>query len=226
MTSIRTNDVGPLAAVGLYELAVWIADPFHVHTALNDAKPMTIGSRLLAGGVNGGLWLVLSNALLKGQKKTRAALLPFVSSFTMNQWLFWWWPYLLGSAGLVDMVAEHKEQLAPLSRWLPSIGDHLVPSNEHAILQPLSLFACVRLLRTIRSVASTSEKPLLETKQERAIFLSSAAVFMSINVIGTLISIRNGGLSNATGGMLTTVQVACLNWTLWKAATSSSRKLS
>lgn len=221
MAQLDVWQVAPLIGVGGYELLVWIVDPFRVHTALNDGQPMNVVPRILAGGVNGGLWLWLSGALVKGHKKTTAALLPFVASFTMNQWLFWWWPYLLGSsAGLIEMVEEHKNQLENLPRVLPNIGDHLVPSIEHTILQPLSLFTLVRLLRTLRLASSKAKKPLLESKREKTIFIVSSAIFTSINVVGALRAYREGGAKNIGGSLLTAAQVGYVNWLLWKAGTS------
>jgi hypothetical protein len=90
----------PLVVVGLYEMLCWWFDVFGVHALLNQGKPMTILSRFLAGLINGGMWLLLAVSLAAQWPYVTAVLLNLVSVFCCMQWIFWWWPYLLGSAGL------------------------------------------------------------------------------------------------------------------------------
>lgn len=201
----------PLVIVGGIEVSAWVLDPLGVHAALNDGAPMSLVSRVAAASVNGGVWLLLAKALSSCDVGALGHFFaPFAVSFTMNQWLFWWWPYLLGqSAGLSAMISEHIDQLKGQPRMLPAIGDNLVPTIEHTILQPLSVLALLRVVSLLKT------KQRKSTSKEKKWFVAGAVLFSSINIVGLGMAIRDGGFSNAAASALVAGQVLCGNYYLW-----------
>ena len=141
------NDTWALYAVAGAESVFWLADPLGVHTAMNKGTPMPWGGRIAAATINGGSHALVAHALVKAKTgntawaNVAAGMAPFLAAVNWGQWVFWWWPYVLGkAAGTCEMVEEHIEELKELPRILP--GDktkHLVPDIEHTLLQPLTL---------------------------------------------------------------------------------------
>ncbi|CAE7819586.1 prpf31, partial [Symbiodinium sp. CCMP2456] len=143
------NDAWALYAVAGAESVFWLADPLGVHTAMNKGKPTPWGGRIAAATINGGSHALFAYALMKAKMgntawaNVAAGMAPFLAAVNWGQWVFWWWPYVLGkAAGTREMIEEHIEELKELPRILP--GDktkHLVPDIEHTLLQPLTLMA-------------------------------------------------------------------------------------
>jgi len=149
---------GVVATTGAFEMVAWGLDPLGVHTALNDGKPMAPTGKLFTCVIN-GIYVYLAKRLLSPTEGPAAtcAISGFVPVFVFGQWIFWWWPYLLGkSAGTLAMQTEHKEQLAALPRLLPARGDNLVPDIEHTLLQPLSLLMLYSTGQLLAKVPGTA----------------------------------------------------------------------
>jgi hypothetical protein len=148
-----------LYAVAAFEAVAWLLDPLGVHTALNDGEPMPLHSRALAAAVNAGIPLFLGGALAARGPKRIALAFPLFTMFCFNQWIFWWWPYFLGSAaGTGEMAAEHAAQLSGVEKMLPALADNrsaLVPDTEHTVLLPLSMNALVFAFPVAGSVLRT-----------------------------------------------------------------------
>jgi hypothetical protein len=199
----------PLITIGAFQVVVWTKDPFGVHTALNDGVPMALSGQVAAAGINGGLWFLLAAALGRRWPKVTGFLAPFAVTFTFNQWMFWWWPYLLGTAaGMQATVSEHTHQLAALPRLLPPIGDHLVPSVEHTLLQPLSLYVLWCVVNYLRE-----ERPIIQraAADRKKWFRFGAFAFTSLNVVGLVVVVSKSGLNDVSGCLLTLAQVALGN---------------
>ena len=197
------RDAAPLAAVGAFQLVVWLLDPLRVHADLADGKPMTLRAKISAAAVNGGIWLGLAYAMTGPVKRPRAAaiLVPFAVYFTAAQWVFWWWPYLLGPrAGLTAMIDEHKRQLEQQPRILPAIGDNLVPDIEHTVLQPLSIYA------TLRAVDLFLNLPL--SKADKKTFVITSIILCNLPMLFVLKSetpFREFGAILCSGQVITSL---------------------
>eukprot|EP01129_Flabellula_baltica_P015486 TRINITY_DN790_c0_g1_i1.p1 TRINITY_DN790_c0_g1~~TRINITY_DN790_c0_g1_i1.p1 ORF type:complete len:212 (+),score=20.86 TRINITY_DN790_c0_g1_i1:31-666(+) len=134
-----------ILSTALTEFCFWTMDPLKVHQSLNDGEKL---SPLLSftNGILNALPLILF--YISGKKRSLNYLshiaIPLIILFTVNQCTFWWWPYLLGdAAGVIEMVSEHKRQLAHLPRVLPEVADHLVPDIEHTLLFVMSVVCLV-----------------------------------------------------------------------------------
>lgn len=139
---LRSLSAPLLVLVSVFEMCAWCFDPLGVHSALNDGEPMGLPAAAAAAAVNGGVPLLLAWSVAGGRARVAAVAWPLMAVFCAMQTCFWWWPYLLGeSAGVTDIIEEHKAQLALQPRILPRIGFNLVPDVEHTLLFPLSLLA-------------------------------------------------------------------------------------
>lgn len=138
-----------LVGIAVFEFVCWTLDPFDVHLALNDGKPQSLFGRSTVAFVNCVPLLACIYFLRSRMLGPLSCILPLVGCFTVNQFIFWWFPYFLGRlSGTVDMIEEHKQQLIHLPRILPKIKDHLVPDIEHTILVAFSVPMLFLLCRT------------------------------------------------------------------------------
>ena len=201
-----------LFGTGIYEVVAWGLDPLGVHAALNDGQSMNVVPKVASALINGGVWLIFGKycrSVEVGDRKTLPSWLygvaPIGGVFTFAQWIFWWWPYLLGeTAGTINMQTEHKAQLSQLPRVLPAFGNHLVPDIEHTFLQPLSLLALYTFTCTLAS------KKISVTRNQRNIFTISSLLFATMQ---SAFIITSDAPATEIGPMLVVTKI--LLWSLY-----------
>lgn len=145
---------------GVYELLVWLFDPFGCHRAMSN---QTFAKRIVPALLNSVPFLILSYYLDDPQVYINpqpfvlewffGASLPFLYAGVCNQWIFWWLPYLLGkAAGVTDMTRRNDFNLKRAGVWrgLPRMRHStVVPTLEHTILQPLGQLSLYQVTQTI-----------------------------------------------------------------------------
>eukprot|EP01095_Lingulamoeba_sp_RSL-Kostka_P005691 TRINITY_DN171_c2_g1_i1.p1 TRINITY_DN171_c2_g1~~TRINITY_DN171_c2_g1_i1.p1 ORF type:complete len:149 (-),score=43.09 TRINITY_DN171_c2_g1_i1:34-480(-) len=80
--------------------------------------------------------------------------------FTFNQCYFWWLPYFFDIIKLERKI-KFVEKIDGIIKILPPIGDHLVPSAEHTILQVLSQIALYFIVVTIIKSTTFGKKSMV-----------------------------------------------------------------
>jgi hypothetical protein len=65
----------------------------------------------------------------------RIVALVMVCAYTIGNALAWWVPYLIGASK--HQREEYETSFGRTRKSLPSIGDHLVPDNEHLVVSIL-----------------------------------------------------------------------------------------
>ncbi|KRX01946.1 hypothetical protein PPERSA_07591 [Pseudocohnilembus persalinus] len=154
-----------LIILGMYEILMWTSDPFKVHQTLNNNKQIAKEEIYISCLLNGMPFIFLGHALKKNKSSLTAILFPILIIFTCMQIFFWWAPYFLGEiSGSINMINEHKKQLADLPRILYPIKDHLVPDIEHTLLFPLSLLTLWTTIVSFKKEFQFQKSDLIKSK--------------------------------------------------------------
>mmetsp|Transcript_3240 Transcript_3240/g.11746 ORF Transcript_3240/g.11746 Transcript_3240/m.11746 type:complete len:238 (-) Transcript_3240:1548-2261(-) len=165
-----------LVTCSVFEFVVWTADPFGVHFALSDFQHQPLSHKLIPAAINTTLFAIPAIAILYDIAALFAAGIPVLSFATVMYTQFWILPYL-GNIGKFQMIKEHKDQLSRLPRWLPPIGDNLVPDIEHTLLGPLLL---ITLLSTIMAFSQNPKSARVTALLVRFGVVTAAPLVLTI----------------------------------------------